>query len=66
MTYVHRVTDLSREDDIQIRLTDGTTMDAEYIASSDAFIWAANEEGQFAFPTSNIVWIRKDLKREDY
>lgn len=66
MTYVHRVTDLSREDDIQIRLTDGTTVDAEYITSTDAFIWAANEEGQFAFPTSNIVWVRKDLKGEDY
>lgn len=66
MTYVHRVTELSREDDIQIRLADGTTIDAEYITSTDAFIWAANEQGQYIFPTSNVLWARKDLKKEDY
>lgn len=64
--YVHRVTELLREDDVQIRLTDGTTMNAEYLHSTDAFIWAANEEGQFAFPTSNVVWVRKELKGENY
>lgn len=64
--YVHRVTELAREDDIQIRLTDGTTMDAEYITSTDAFVWVANEDGQYALPTSNVVWVRKNLKREDY
>lgn len=63
--YVHRVTNLNREDDIQIRLTDGSTVDAEYLDSTDDFIWAANEEGQFAFPTSNVVWIRRDLKPEE-
>lgn len=64
--YVHRAREFSREDDIQIRLTDGTTLNAEYVDSTDAFIRAANEEGQFAFPTSNVVWIRKDLISERY
>lgn len=64
--YVHRVSDLTRGDDIQIRLTDGTTVDAEYLNSTDAFIWAANDEGQFAFPTSNILWIRNDLTDGGY
>lgn len=66
MTYLHRVTEIEREDDIQIRLIDGTTVDAEYSESNNSFIWAANEEGYFAFPTSNIIWIRKDLKGDDY
>lgn len=64
--YAHRVQEFSRGDDIQIRLTDGTTLNAEYVDSTDAFICAANEEGQFAFPTSNVVWIRKDLISEGY
>lgn len=59
--YAHLATDLSREDGIQIRLTDGTTVDAEYLNSTHNFIWAANEDGQFAFPTSNVVWLRKDF-----
>lgn len=64
--YVHRVTNLNKEDDIQIRLTDGSTVDAEYLESTDAFIWAANGNGQFAFPTSNVVWVRKDLSGEGH
>lgn len=64
--YVHRITELSREDEVQIRLTDGTTVDGEYLNSTDAFVWVANEEGQFAFPTSNVVWLRKDLNPEGY
>jgi len=64
--YAHRATNLNREDDIQIRLTDGSTLDAEYLDSTDAYIWVINEEGQFVLPTSNVVWVRKDLQPEGH
>lgn len=66
MTYENRVSAFEPGEDIQIRLVDGTTVYAEYINSTDAFILTANEEGQFTFPTSNVVWIRKDLKRVEF
>lgn len=64
--YVHRVKDFAREDDVEILLTNGTTLEVEYIMSTDAFVFAANENGQFSLPVANILWIRKDLKSEDY
>lgn len=64
MTYENRVSAFEQGDDIQVRLVDGTTMEAEYLNSSDSFVVVVNEEGQFSISAANLVWVRKDLKGE--
>lgn len=65
MTYENRVSAFKQGEDIQIRLVDGTTMDAEYVNATDSFVLVANEEGQFSISAANLVWVRKDLKEEE-
>lgn len=64
--YVHRVTEFKKEDDVQVRLSDGSIIEGEYFYSTDAFVVIANEAGQFSLSVSNVVWIRKDLAGGDY
>lgn len=65
MNYTTRVRSFQSGEDVQIRLMDGTTMLAQYVGSSDYFIFVANEEGQFSLPAANMLWMRKDLLEEE-
>lgn len=66
MTYENRVSAYEPGEDIQIRLVDGTTMEAEYVNATDSFVLVANEGGQFSISAANLVWVRKDLKRVEF
>lgn len=61
MNYEDRISAFKMGDEVQIRFTDGSTMNVEYLDSSESFVLVVNENGLFAVSVANFLWIRKDL-----
>lgn len=61
MSYLNRISEFERGDDVQIQFVNDRIIQAEYIVSNAECVAVVNEEGLFTLPLANILWIRKDL-----
>lgn len=65
MSYLDRISEFNRGDEVQIQFVNDRIIQAEYIVSNAECVAVVNAEGLFTLPLANILWIRKDLLKEE-